>query len=282
MKILILISISTLLFLVYFLLSKKEQANKQVEEETEENWDFYLTKVNDKLASIALDLGIKNIAPIKDKPILTWVFIKMNKPREDGLSSNEEMEVLGNIEDDLTSTYKYKFNSVYAGRITSDNEREFYFYQSDSTDIYETTKKVMSKYNNYKYESGFQKDEKWSQYLELLYPLPEQLQNIQNRHVIESLEKSGDKLTKEREVFHWIYFKAKDDRAKYIKIVTEKGFQIENQDNQKTTGDFPFKLNIKRIDMVDYSSINEYTIYLWKLANELNGEYDGWETSVEK
>jgi len=50
----------------------------------------------------------------------------------------------------------------------------------------------------------------------------------------------------------------------------------------KTLGELPFRLHVRRIDKVDQNSVDEYVIYLWKLANDCNGDYDGWETSIEK
>ena len=63
------------------------------------DWDFYFSNVDDKFSSIAVDLGLRKIAPIEDQPNLVWVTINMNNPRPDGLSSNEESEILGDIED---------------------------------------------------------------------------------------------------------------------------------------------------------------------------------------
>ncbi|NQX80824.1 MAG: ribonuclease E inhibitor RraB [Flavobacteriaceae bacterium] len=37
-----------------------------------------------------------------------------------------------------------------------------------------------------------------------------------------------------------------------------------------------------RVDKVGYDEIDEYTLELWEKAQELNGDYDGWETSIEK
>jgi regulator of RNase E activity RraB len=54
-------------------------------------------------------------------------------------------------------------------------------------------------------------------------------------------------------------------------------------DNEKTSsGKFPYKLHISRIDNVDFDSVDEYVLDLWEFANECNGDYDGWETSIEK
>ena len=41
-----------------------------------EEWDFYFSNVDDKLSSLFVDLGLHNIAPIRDKPNVVWISIK--------------------------------------------------------------------------------------------------------------------------------------------------------------------------------------------------------------
>jgi len=118
--------------------------------------------------------------------------------------------------------------------------------------------------------------------LEFLYPLPAQFQSIQNQRVLDSLGKNGDKLTKERPVDHWIYFKSATDVDDFLSKIKDDGFEIVDNDYDVQFGDAPFRLHISRTDKVDYDSIDDYVLYLWKLAGDCNGEYDGWETSVEK
>ena len=100
-----------------------------------------------------------------------------------------------------------------------------------------------------------------------------------NLKVINSLKNEGDKLTSSREVFHWIYFKNENDKNNYLNEVQKQGFILVS--SNKIEDKFPYQLQIKRTDKVDENSINQYVIYLWQKANEHNGDYDGWETSVE-
>lgn len=101
-----------------------------------------------------------------------------------------------------------------------------------------------------------------------------------NQKVVNALLNEGDKLTKSREVFHWIYFKTEEDRKDFLKEVISKKFELVK--SNKIDGEFPYQLQIKRIDKVDKKSVDEYVIYLWGEALKNNGDYDGWETSVEK
>ncbi|WP_081979178.1 ribonuclease E inhibitor RraB [Lacinutrix jangbogonensis] len=46
--------------------------------------------------------------------------------------------------------------------------------------------------------------------------------------------------------------------------------------------EYKFVISVSRIDKVSYDEIDEYTLELWQKASDLNGDYDGWETSIEE
>ena len=247
-----------------------------------EDWDFYFSNFDNKIASIYVDLGFYKIAPIKDHTNVVWVSIKMNNPRKDGLSSDKESNLLYKIEDILVDRLKARFNSIYVGRITTTGIRKLYFYFEDTLQCDKVISDAMSIYPKYHFDFGSKEDKEWSIYLDSLYPNPRQFQSIQNRRVVDQLEKGGDKLTKAREVAHWLYFKTEKDRETFLSRINSEGFSIVDKDFDKSLGVLPYRLHIKRVDKVDLESVDIYVIHLWEIATECNGDYDGWETSVEK
>jgi hypothetical protein len=66
-----------------------------------DNWKPYLCNVNEKLASIFVNPGLRGEAPILSKPWLlrTWVYFQT--PRADGLSDSKEAPTFYKIEDAL-------------------------------------------------------------------------------------------------------------------------------------------------------------------------------------
>jgi len=52
-----------------------------------DDWDFYFCRVDDKPASIFLDLGIEKEAPVYGFSVMAYVRIRMQAKRDDGLSS---------------------------------------------------------------------------------------------------------------------------------------------------------------------------------------------------
>jgi len=254
---------------------EKEKKSNHVQE-----WDCYTSNVDGIIGSLFVDLGLKKIAPVADKPNVVWVTICMQNPRKDGLSSNEESELLYAIEDNLVDNVINQHNAIFVGRLTSDGARHLYFYFGDTAGYEKTLIQSMSKYPTYKFDFGTKEDAEWDGYLNFLYPMPDQYQMIMNARVIRNLEQNGDNLTKERMVDHWIYFKTENDMQSYISEIEKQNFKvISSRQNEE---DKLYVLNIGRVDKADYQNVNEYVLYLWELASEYNGFYDGWGCPIQK
>jgi uncharacterized protein (TIGR01619 family) len=250
-------------------------------ENYQEEWSSYFTNVDHKPASIALDLGFKNIAPLSQKSNSLWISIDMKNPTQDGFSSHEESELLWEIEDKLVDTLEEKYQSVFVGRLTSNGERALYLYINEDKQYDATIAKVMESYPSYVYRHDMKKDPKWDIYFNFLFPSPIDFQDIMNRRVLANLESHGDSLEKPRVVYHWISFHTENEKKEFLDKIKELSFKIEDEIFDEKHKDIPYILNISRIDKVDYSSVSEYTLSLWKLAQECNASYDGWETSIE-
>jgi uncharacterized protein (TIGR01619 family) len=249
----------------------------------ESDWAPYFCKVNDTVASIFVDLGVKKIAPDKQRPKLIWVWVFIKSANENGFPKDEEFETLNKIEDQLTIEFSKSLKAVNVGRVTTAGRREFYFYSPSEKDFDKIVQRTMSNFRIYKYENGTKTDPSWTEYFDFLYPRPQQYQSIQNMKVIENLKKAGDKLEKPRNVSHWAYFKDSVSRKRFIDEVKTKGFRPNPEYLTFKSGEeFPYGIMVERTDKVDFNSIDSVILDLWNKAKELNGDYDGWETSVEK
>ena len=263
--------------------SSKIFGQSKPKNEYQPNWTFYFSNVDDKLSSIATDLNLTNVAPIKGQENIVYVSIKMPNPKDNGLSSNEDAEKLWEIEDIIIKRLdKNNLNCTFAGRLTSDGFRELYFFGENTILMEKAVSTAMIVFPNFKFDFGHKIDKEWSGYFDFLYPLPRQMEIIQNRRVLEQLEKRGDKLTKEREVFHWIYFKTQEELDQFENYTNSLGFKTKNKEKTEQPNKYKFVISISRIDKIGYDEIDEYTLELWQKASDLNGDYDGWETSIEK
>jgi len=244
-----------------------------------QDWDFYMSNVDDAIGSFFIDLGLREIAPVVGRSNVAWVSITMQNPQENGLSSDEESELLFALEDNVVNDIINECDAIYAGRLTSAGMRQLYFYVGDAEKCQKTVVRSMSKYPSYEFDFGYKEDKKWSAYFDFLFPLPNEIQMIMSGRVIRQLEQQGDNLTKERMVDHWIYFDTEHDMQNYISEIKKQGFKVINSEQDE---DKSYVLHVERLDKVDYHSVNDYVLYLWELAGEHNGVYDGWGCNVIK
>jgi uncharacterized protein (TIGR01619 family) len=244
-----------------------------------ENWDSYLCNVNDVLASIFLNLELRKSAPDREKPNLLWVWVYMKSPREDGLSSRAEFEMLGAIEDQLTKMMTEKFDAVFCGRITTDGRREFYYYAPHSEQLERAVEDTLSQFKGYESNCGWKEDSNWTQYVEVLYPSEEDRRRMENRKVLDVLEQKGDTLARPRDVWHWIYFRTDADREHFLVAVTPLEYRLQSRPDSKNK-EYPNGICIVRFQSVKSPEIDDAVIELFRLAREYRGDYDGWETQV--
>jgi len=149
-----------------------------------DNWKPYLCKVNDKLASILVNLGLRESVPISSKPWLLWVWVYFHSPRHDGLSDSKEAPTLYEIEDALTPSLARECRAILSGRITTEGRREFYFYGETKDGFRKAATEALKNFEGYRFDVGEQHDSSWHQYLNVLYPSSEDLERIANMDLL--------------------------------------------------------------------------------------------------
>jgi hypothetical protein len=248
-----------------------------------EDWDCYMTSVNGFVSAIFVDLSLRYELPFADRPRLLWVFLQLNSPRPDGLSSSDESPELYKIEDQLVPAMESECGARFVGKITGAGRREFYFYANPASSFEPIVKRIMAVFSTYRVDLGEHDDPEWTHYLNVLYPSPREMTTIQNDRVLRVLEKHGDDHSISRPVSHWAYFKSADARVRCAKKLTEQGFELIGElDGADHSAKLPFRLVFQRSDRVENRVIDEVTWALGELVNEYEGKYDGWETGVEK
>jgi uncharacterized protein (TIGR01619 family) len=243
-----------------------------------DNWKSYLCNVNGSLASVFVNLGLRDQVPVLSKPWLLWTWLYFQFPRPDGLSDGKEAPTLFEIEDALNSLVSRNCRAIPCGRITIQGRREFYFYAETKDGFREAVTGALAGFEEYKFDLGEQEDELWEQYLNVLYPSAEEVERIKNRELVDVLIEQGDVLTAARDVRHWIYFRSERSRSLFREAAVKAGFRIVWE--SRTEDDTPFGISIVRRQPVEQGLIDSTVIELVKLSKRFEGDYDGWETLV--
>ena len=234
-----------------------------------DNWKPYLCRVNQKSASILVNLGLREAVPVASKPWLLWAWIYFQAPRSDGLSDGKEAPTLYKIEDALTLCVSHACSAVLCGRITTEGRREFYFYGETKNGFHTAVQDALMGFEGYKFDVGELEDSGWAQYLSVLYPSEEDLERISNLDLLDRLVEQGDVLRVPREVHHWMYFESEASRSAFRDSVVAAGFRIEREFHQD--GPLPFGVSVARTQAIEQNIIDETVIYLFRLVKRLGG-----------
>lgn len=236
-----------------------------------EQWGFYQLLVEDKPASMLVNLGIANRAPVAGHPGFFYVRLHMREPREDGLSSAAEFGQLSAVEDRMISAVQAGSSALYVGRNTCDGTRDHYFYVADPTTMQALVDRIAPSLLPYVIESGGYPDAPWSVYFDFIHPGPDDLQCMLNQDVRDSLAKHGDDPSVIRQIDHFAYFDTASARDEYRRMVAKHDFQIESAEQSP---DGEFTLAFWRDDRPQ--DLDDVTIELSQMARDLGGIYDGW------
>ena len=244
-----------------------------------QNWDIIMCRIEGAPASIRTNLALIEVAPLEELTQRLQFYIKMKKPRPDGLSSNEEYPILCDIEDAIGEKAEAT-GAVLAGVVRSEGFLELWFYTQNAKTLAKTCEEALQAFQGY--ESGYNiaEDPEWEDYFGFLYPDEFSYQTMQNRKVLMQLEKNGDKMEVPREIDHFIYFKEAAQQQAFAKEAEAKGFKVRFNDDEfveerKAEGkEYPYMVEATREDSP--LDIDDIVWNLLELASPFEGEYDGW------
>jgi len=250
-----------------------------MEDQYQPDWDAYFCMVDDKPASIAVDLDLRRFAPLPEREYFIQISVRVQYPDENGLPMGKELERLSEIEDALSCNFGEKPDAVFVGRSAFHGFRNFYFYSASTDDVASVITNSISDFDGYSAELEISHEPEWETYFEFLLPDAREFQRMQNRKLLEQLESYGDDPEIKRLVEHWIHFSTGEQRSEFMRSIVAKGFVPEIQATSDYE-EFPFTLKVSRQDCTSEENIEEVVLFLWELAQESEGEYDGWETLV--
>lgn len=245
----------------------------------EDIWYTFPASMGNDQAWISYNHGYAEVANTDPQSILFRVRVTIKNPTEYGMPTNEEFPALSALDEELDRRIT-NFKGIYVGRVTVAGQRYFYFYvsisETEANDIINTIS-YSSKYDlQYIYEPDPEKKYYWNE----LFPTEDDWQVIQDLKVLDTLSEEGDIKENSREVTHWAYFDQETKARQYANWASEQNYKVlycgKSEDNPD------FLVQFVHTGTMNFNDITHHTIGLNRKARELDGRYDGWETSVER
>jgi uncharacterized protein (TIGR01619 family) len=240
-------------------------------------WEFYPCLIEEKHASVFVDIGINKELPLAGIDKLLNIRLTLKTPSTKGLSTNGEFEGLCQLEDTIEELLEGR-EIYYVGRITSNGYREYFYYSKNFNYKKELMQTIYSA--GYEFDYVEADDPNWASFKEDLFPTNLDWQVISDRKVMDSLEKKGDNGEEERIIDHSASFPKKENALAFCEKIKTEGFKSSCDVEFDKDGNATVSFN--RNESPIYPFFSNTTMSLLTLAKTYNGNYNGWACSVVK
>ena len=262
-----------------------EKAIDQEMAEIDEDWGIYLCNAfaYDLPAVVRTNLALMNFECTANYPKRLQLQILYKNADDNGFPTREEGEYVYYIEDTVEEIVK-QHGDMLVGVVKCDERAHIFAYVKNELGYYDEISEMMSEnFPDYAYTLAVFEDKDWVMYFHALYPDRYEYQSIMNMRLIENIESHGDSMVR-RVLAHCLLFKTEKNGEAFLAKVMEDGFiklSSENMSNNEDIDEeYPYELVIGRED--DFENIDGIVWYLMDLAEEFDGEYDGWACHIVK
>ncbi|MEO1028485.1 MAG: DUF695 domain-containing protein [Pseudomonadota bacterium] len=246
-----------------------------------DNWTHYFSITDGPTVSVFFDDGIAEIVDQLPQNHSLKIRVLLRDPDENGLSNNEEAEILNGLEDRIEALIQ-EVGGVYLGRVTYDGKRIFSTLVGDDTQQLQEQIKSAGQASGYDARFSHQPDPGKDAYWQGLYPSSDERRVLNDMTVISNLIEHGDTLSASRRVDHWVFFSDFDHAKGFTDWAMSEGCNRENltTDNEAPDKARKWQLQLSHECTMELPDITGHTRILSNKAAEFSGEYDGWETLI--
>lgn len=248
----------------------------------EADWLTFPSKIDEHPAWVRWDAAFEPGAYPKHT---TLISVRMAYPQtgadEEGLPTPEVLEALGEVEDAAAAAME-QLGVVVAATVTSNLQRVMYAYAAGDRAVVDALRLVAAGHPAHA-PSAISRSDSAREMFASLRPNIWQEQFAKNARVLGALAEHGDDHEKPRAIVHYAYFTTKAGRDEFASTVSSQGFVVDPSsmgDTPDTMQAMPWSVKFEREDACDLFELTNTTAELALAADNLRGEYDGWETTI--
>ncbi len=247
---------------------------------SDQQWICYLRFEQGPPATVVVDLAAQSQAQEEPFPCCITLRLQLEKVDTYGFPTPEEQQRYTEAEDALIETLDAHGGCRHVGSTTGQGRRCLCWYGREDADLENVIRQVMSRFPHLQYEMQTQPDPQWTHYRQLL-PTAAEYRVFLDDQVLHQLREMGDQAEVPRNVDHWVYFPDAESRQQFSQRAQKYGFQVKSQrdDAQRR---LPFELVVHHTIPMETAQVHETTLRLLTLAEKFGGQYDGWETSIQR
>jgi len=248
----------------------------------EENWIPIFRKRTDGLVSILFNATMRDQGRVPDttRPSATMIAVAFRQPGPHGVGEAVDSQSIDEVMDDLCPRLESDAAALYAGRVRGGGEARIWVYSAPEhrQRIEQLARRAFAGRD---LEIQHRDDPEWDMYV-AMSPSRREEQSFMDGRVVMKLQEQGDPLTPKRDVRHYAYFADPAAAKAFAGRVAKMGFKTSVDKSERPEERRPWVVCASRDDSVVHPQISEITGELVDIADELGGEYDGWEAMLVK
>lgn len=244
----------------------------------EDTWRMFPASMGDDQAFISFNESFGERAETDARQHHLRVEVAIKDPTEAGMPRGDEFNALSKLDDALEAAL-VRLGGIYVGRITVAGRRYFYFYLDENEAEARDAAMRAAKPFGYAPQLQWKHDPEKARYWTDLYPTADDWCVIKDMDVLDALQEAGDNADISRTVEHWAYFEAEPAANAFRAWLQSQGFTFKSS-SQEENG--RVCVTFTHEGVMHLADITNRTIRCRRKAEELGGDYDGWETSVER
>jgi uncharacterized protein (TIGR01619 family) len=242
-----------------------------------EEWEFFPCSMGDDRAFIFVNVGVKDVIA-RAPATLCKVRLKYRHTHPNGLPADQDYQPAKQIEDRL-SAFAAAGEDWYVGRVTVAGHRYFYYFTTQPETAWRNCAHALSRELGFALDVLLQADPSHTGYLKDLYPTADDWRVIHDMRVIDAVNKQGDDGMQVRQIDHCVYFESERAARPFIVWAAQNGFTHDAK-RSGPSKDGKYCVRLYHRGTLELTDITHYTITLRRQAEQLRGDYDGWETGT--
>lgn len=247
----------------------------EVKDQGLDQWETFLTRLDEEgtPASVFVKLGVATVGPQRHRPARVRVIVPLAEPREDGLTTRDEVALLWELEDALVPALAEASDALYVGRVTTRGVRDFVFYAPAGELLEVHAQRVFAPYPQYQVDVQADDDPDWSFYFELLLPDAFESLEISVRNRLQELEEDGDDLDRPRPIEFALEFESDQGRAALLAAAAAAGFAADGLEED----DGLYYATVRQGAPARHDDVMRLVHELYARLQEGEGQLCGWD-----
>jgi len=242
-----------------------------------ENWLGFATEVDGQDVLIKVDLGWASEDPARGCRTRLHVTVPTPDVPRDELDGF--LEQVDPFEETLVETFAPAVRGYLVGTILDSKERTWVFYAANPSVAAASLAKAAKAWKGPTPGLKTEDDADWEFYQEVLTPTSDQYRYYSDLSVVEQLESHGDTGEKPRLIEHFAIFPDTDARDEFVEWCRENGYSVTEAGDYDEEFD-GCTVTFTHVGPATIDEIYERTSVANEAAEDLGGQYDGWECEV--